>query len=94
MLQNITELTPLLDRLAPLLEKNGGFGLMQDNAEFRGRLKMLTPAFDYTFSKATLADHKTFFYNLLYIAQQDLSLALMCIPSTEGDNQYGPSCIK
>ena len=75
MLQNITELTPLLDRLAPLLEKNGGFGLMQDNAEFRGRLKMLTPAFDYTFSKATLADHKTFFYNLLYIAQQDLSLA-------------------
>ena len=22
------------------------------------------------------------------------SLALMCIPSTEGDNQYGPSCIK
>ena len=75
MLKSIKTLESLLDKIEPVMKKNGSFGLMQDNSEFRSRLKLLTPAFDYTYSNATMDDHKTFCYNLLYIAEKDLSLA-------------------
>ena len=59
-----------------LLEKlNLPIASLQDNSEFQKNLKILTPFFDFDFVTATDDEKKTFYYNLMYVAQQDLSMA-------------------
>ena len=68
MLKNISLLDEVLKKRRPL-------GLMQDNNDFAGRLKLLASFFEHDFATATKEERKIFFNNLFYIAQQDLSLA-------------------
>ena len=58
----------VLDKLKPL-------SYLENNEDFRRYLKLLTPFFQYDYATASQADHEMWFYNLLYIAERDLSLA-------------------
>lgn len=64
MLKSIT----VLDKLKPL-------NYLHDNIDFRNNLKLLAPFFQFNFETATQEDYEMFYYNLLYLAQRDLSLA-------------------
>lgn len=58
-----------------LLEKIKPLSYLHDNADFPEYLKVLAPFFQHNFVTATQEERETFFYNLLYLAQRDLSLA-------------------
>jgi len=59
-----------------LLEKlNLPIESLQDNSDFQKNLKILAPFFDFDFATATNAEKKIFYYNLMYVAQRDLSMA-------------------
>ena len=64
MLKNIT----LLEKLKPL-------SYLHDNANFPAYLKILAPFFQHDYKSASQEEREIFFYNLLYLAQRDLSLA-------------------
>jgi len=68
MLKNIT----LLEKVKPL----ESMGYLHDNSDFRDYLKVLSPFFKIDdYGTISDDDKRTFFYNLLYVAQRDLSLA-------------------
>lgn len=71
MLKNIK----LLEKLKPIVP-------LQDNEKFPQQFKNLKPFFDYNFFTAEQLEHETYFYNLLWLAQQDLSLA-HCVQHTQ-----------
>lgn len=64
MLKNIT----VLEKIKPIES-------LQDNSKFQEQLKLLAPFFQFDFANGSQEDRETFFYNLLYVAQKDLSLA-------------------
>jgi hypothetical protein len=67
MLKNIK----LLEKLSPSPLDT----LLISNEDFQGKLKVLSPFFDFDFATADQAERTIFYYNLLYLAERDLSLA-------------------
>jgi len=75
------------------LVQDGYIEPLQDNSNFKKYLKKFESAFFYDFDTASADEHRTFFYNLGYAAEKDLSFAhcIMTNQSARLSIELGPS---